>query len=1196
MKVLVCLKKAIVAAAIILLFSSCENFLASGNIKENIKNKIDYNEAKTVQVNLECDHEMGTIYPEGYYSAKLGFAFEIQFVPNTEKYVIKNKSEMLEAVSRLYEESRTGYVEFTYLDQTNEDKKQGLYRINAKIVKAADDLKIQPLVTERPKVIDVYPPYNPSGVNQDTTIRLTFNKAIDSASFGNFSCLKILNSDGQDITSYYQTPYLTNDNTILNIPKTPESIIVPYDSETGFEDIFLSIDFSNVKDSEGIYLVQNNSYSFRFNKNVDRVKPVLTSVSLKTTSDTSSLYYRTLTNKAFSEWSNSPTEQNLFGDFSQNHVSNTIYLEASGYDKDSGVNGIQIVETFYKTVDAHDTSLPYATGVCGINKFVYTFTDSNNNNIYSLSDKYSFVSIYEGVIKLDVSVIDNAGNASEPTTYYVIKDNSIESTSINFLETSAYSKYAPRMTNYVDIFDHVRINENGLDTVVLTLTDDSIDTFYADYYSKYDIEVFYGDSQESVNARASEVNGSFSFTRNPRFITFIKVICTDSVGNILEFLRALPPSPVISKFEKGSVEVGYESGYYSDYVKIIPEYQNEYSNMCESLGADTFGVFYVVRNTVYENSNYSVSDSAFEDQIIDNNGQNDGIWDSPYKEYHFYFVTYYKYGNAFWYSVLSDKYIIANVRHEDGCKQINGPLTISSTDDETEPVFDQSFNTFMKDEIQVTVEPWLNSEACKITLDDYKKHGIDTSDIIYTFECVDITDSENKITYIFTEPTFYLKSMAKYKLHIRARKGDEYYRSQWCWCYINGADTYTNDYSFFLKDDLSPPRFDSQRHIFIVSDYSLYSSFEPGEIDNPNWADTASYWVMSSLPKDNPESAPAGTTISGMYEIPEKPGYGMIDYYFIPNSNTTVDLYSLYTLQNLEAYEKNTLVYKLDDTCLRIPYGHLEEGLYTICLVAKDNFGNYSIKCAPAFNRTLGTKISTTIEATGSDTNGYYKIISENTDFNVDFYNTVSKEWESACKRTVRAEDEFMPDWHEGAWEWSFDRKGGPKYNGWLKIHGTKCEYVDAENWDYSYDFNVSNCGFYLVDYICTWYEKAKANGNPLTCTKKSIIQLSDKYKILCDNSVFVHTMYCRKKLTETTTDYDLTLWETKAEETGIFVHGRPADIEPNQEGYDENYYENHSDVYYTFDNYDDIPDGYYYTTIFHFADGYAYMTDIKQK
>ena len=1144
----------IVLFTVTFLLISCDNFLNAGKISEDIKETIDYNNAKTVHVNISCEKEMGTIFPDSSYSAKIGYDFEIQFFPNTENYFVNNTSSILEAVDRLGNQSRADCVVFSVQEQTQEEKKAGVYRIKVKVIKDSD-IMIRPNISVLPKVKEIYPPFTQSGCNQDTTIKVTFSKPVDPRSFGSFSCINITNSNKQDITSCYGEPFFSDNNRILNIPSMLGNSIIENDSESNFEDVTISFNFSNIKDAEGIQIVQAEPYTFRVNKDTDQVKPVLTSVKLTTTSDTSSPYYRILTNKAFSSWSKTATADNSYGDYSNNHVGKTINLEVSAYDKDSGVSGVKIIETYIRSVDGSTTTNPYETGYCGINKFEYVETDSSNNKIYSLNDTYQFTTVNDGVYKLDISVIDNAGNVStSPFTYYVIKDSSIESNTISFLETKDYDEYYPTLSwdpdyVYTDIFTKVRKQQNGSDTVVLTLDNTTVDTFYQGCTSNYAIEILYGDSQDSINNKATRTNNSFSFTRNPGLVTFVKIICKDEVGNQMEFVRAMPPTPLISNYEI-LTQYDDEQGYEHNYVKITPASKSVYSSLCESCGADSFSVFYIIKNTVTPNANYATS--------LENGHQiRDYAYDQQWKTYYYYIVVCFRYGNTYWYSVLSDKYVKAQVRNYYDNNVINGNLTLLPADGSLKS---NTFPPYMKDEIQVAIEPCMNSGCYKVTLDDYKAQNIDTSDIIYTFECVD--SSNNNTVYRFTEPTFYLKSMAKYMVYVYAKEknGPGYYKSQWCYCYVNDDDTYNSNYSFFLKEDLYPPSFNQEKHSFNK--------------------DTAGYWIEPALPQDNPASAPSGTSIAGMYELPDKPGYGQIDYYFIPNSSLYADNYSLYTLQDLQAYEKQTLVYNLNDDCLKIPYGHVNEGLYTICLVAKDKKGNYSIKCAPAYNKLVGTVIPTEFKYTGRYEEGLYKIVSYETDFNADFYDTSLQQWVTANERWIHEDDYYGPYFHEegDSWGFQFAGKGDPAYDGWMKIYGPKIIDVPTDYGGCKYDYSIFNCGFYYVDYIYFPYEKSQVNPNisKQQCKSKNVVEGFNGYQVYCDNSVFAHTIFYPKKLTETNEEEDIGIWETRGEEVGIVISD--------------------SDFTYTKDNYNDVPSGYWYTTIIHFADGTACMTEVKKK
>lgn len=125
--------------------TSCENFLNAGKISDEIKDAIAYNNAKTVNVSIECKEDMGTVFPQLSYQAKVGYPFEVQFIPNSENYIIRDLSTIFQAVSRIdKEQSRADCVEFKVADQTFEDKKAGLYRIEVKVVKYADDIQITP--------------------------------------------------------------------------------------------------------------------------------------------------------------------------------------------------------------------------------------------------------------------------------------------------------------------------------------------------------------------------------------------------------------------------------------------------------------------------------------------------------------------------------------------------------------------------------------------------------------------------------------------------------------------------------------------------------------------------------------------------------------------------------------------------------------------------------------------------------------------------------------------------------------------------------------------------------------------------------------------------------------------------------------------------------------------------------------------
>ena len=133
--------------------SSCDNFLNGSEVAKDIKYTIDYNNAPKVKVELYCNDEMGSLYPNNFYDARLGFDFKIQFIPN-KNYTVKNPEKLFMAVSRKdNSKSMADYVKFTPIPQTPKDKADGIYYYNIKVVKASSDIRISPINDSIPPVV-----------------------------------------------------------------------------------------------------------------------------------------------------------------------------------------------------------------------------------------------------------------------------------------------------------------------------------------------------------------------------------------------------------------------------------------------------------------------------------------------------------------------------------------------------------------------------------------------------------------------------------------------------------------------------------------------------------------------------------------------------------------------------------------------------------------------------------------------------------------------------------------------------------------------------------------------------------------------------------------------------------------------------------------------------------------------------------
>lgn len=247
----------------IVLFSltSCDNFLNGAETRQEIEDAIAYNNAPSSTLILKAPEGCGDFLSAGEKSCKVGYSIDVQFTVNSDSYVYRG----LEAVSKSNAGgSHSDYVEFSELS-TESEKSKGLYKVRIKLLKQSDDIMIRPKCLLLPKMLQASPAFTPSGYEQDEIIKFIFNKAMSAESFGNFDCVSIYSESG-DLKQFFDPPYFSDNNTVLNIPPKQDTHILTPDSGQKL-DISVSIDFIGVKDSDGLSIAQNASHSYRINDN-----------------------------------------------------------------------------------------------------------------------------------------------------------------------------------------------------------------------------------------------------------------------------------------------------------------------------------------------------------------------------------------------------------------------------------------------------------------------------------------------------------------------------------------------------------------------------------------------------------------------------------------------------------------------------------------------------------------------------------------------------------------------------------------------------------------------------------------------------------------------------------------------------------------------------------------------------------------
>ncbi len=247
-------------------FISCDNFMNSGDIKKEIEDVIAFNNARVVNISLACDEAVGTLFPNQTYQARVGYAFEVQFIPNTSDYKIKDYSKIFKADSFRNNADRSDNVKIEVVEQSFEDKKSGVYRANITVTQYADDIRIRPECVAVPKISKITPENKKNGEDQDTPIIITFNKPMDAASFGDYSCISISSSEG-NAWDYYDAPEFSDDKTQLTIQPKAGVLLLPPDEAKTADEITVEIDAEDIKDCDGLSLGQTAPYSFKINGN-----------------------------------------------------------------------------------------------------------------------------------------------------------------------------------------------------------------------------------------------------------------------------------------------------------------------------------------------------------------------------------------------------------------------------------------------------------------------------------------------------------------------------------------------------------------------------------------------------------------------------------------------------------------------------------------------------------------------------------------------------------------------------------------------------------------------------------------------------------------------------------------------------------------------------------------------------------------
>ena len=1070
---------------VLTLFISCNGFFTDNNLDEKIKAAIEYANAKSYDIRIECDEVYGKIISATNVTKKEGDKFDIEF---------KIAEGVLFSTLKAY--SRTNDNQLVELDSANiifsecPSYASDIYKITVTFVKAADNIIIKPVCSVIPKIVDVFPPYLPSGYEQDSTIKITFNKSVDPESFGNFSCIFIELAEGGDLSDYYETPYFTNDNTVLNIPAVFGKNIISYTSSNNTADIKVILDFTSACDVDGIHFDKSITHNFRINKNRDTIKPLINEIHLYSTNDTTDYFYREISEEPVENWSKDTVYKEgdvvlyKYGTYSQNHVSK-LYLTLACSDNQSGIDNVRIYETFLKDVEGksnekESTYRDYEVIEQGIDK-------TTGQKFYSLAADYYFTEEADGLIRLDIYAIDNVSNSSVPKTFYVIKDTVPSGLNKSFIRPNG--PFSSTLNNngqyeYTIEFQNTNfgfsLNLGAFYRVVNDISSTCV--FSMDIVNNGNTKRIVNKIYVSSNIGARElVNQALAENPvNPEYDTYLNVVLEDEACLVSESSILFPHSAIISDYKE----------YYNN--KDTPQFLAFQSlDAEEDQGYKIYSRYKA--NEEAEFSAYTDLGCALSSVVSFSKFEDDGM----YYLYLVPFNTEYSYVT----SCFGNPYIYyKNVEHQSGQ---SGEVPLPAI-------------TFPQEDSQIDYPQ--NTKMANVPFTLTYDQDKDYSNYTYAISII-----ENKTAVIASTTLIsYLSSLS----YLESNKTVS----------IKNGKTY----------DVKLIAFDSTGNK--VVEQSCDTQLTLNTTDNFPPAVYLEYNIIKAYLTPNRIRVNAGRSdidsepISIYDTKPSDQEHHQITtayYYIVPEvAGVKNDKLSLEQVQRDYGPARQTTINNTDKY-FDISFDTLPDGQYWVYVYAEDDSSlkNYSFGVLGHRN----TNYTTNYEF-------IYKL--SNRAPSVESYNNTYIIFDPSNGNNVTIEYLDGKNWKDTsvvAYDFSGTSKYSFAYNNTLtseqKFLKISMSNINTTTNKLSYYLHPIYINIDYYKYLLNWESNNPDEPAPEYCESKGVVALDNGYQIFCDKECFIHTLYSQTNLSDAskTKEENARNWETRGKETGI-CHPTPTE------------------------------------------------------
>ena len=1010
-----------------------------------------------------------------------------------------------------------------------------------------------------PEITSTTPAYSGGGIECDTPITITFNKAVNKSTvtFSSTGTIQVINSTTEDhYEQYFATPVWDDKTLIITPLHTIRSVL---SDSADLKNLKVKIDYTNIKDADGNSLKKDYSWTYRINWNMETDPPVVSDMIV---------YKPTYTYNPELEKSvenSNPNTQIPFEEFSSwtlakyknHHINNKIYFSATVSDSGSGYKQMTIKETLIRTLDGAEVSIEAVPPV-----------DENGveQNVFSSStftkQSYELTSEYDGVVQLDFIFEDNAGNQNTKT-YYLVKDTTLDDgvvlrprfdfigedstnmwgTATQHLETDNGTeiKTLDNLNVGVNAF-YIPLNNTSKQNLAKLTSDSSHNlqtiltfNYYAckDIFAKNQSEtanyiVKYGYSESSIETTVSISSGKYSFVRDTTKDCYIKISAYDSVGNSKTIIRVIPKQVSIVNMTVDETN--------SDYVNIIIKDSDYLSSLGRQQNVQKVDYLIYFKYKATEDSEYSNLYPPEEGT-------------TPVETWHF-----------------SPQGSIGNILYTANCVRTRFALTNANFTDETLtpdgiytfyiiPFFKYSETTYYGAVSETSYTYYHNIERTTSSAPTFGAYTIQTQTPV-----VNEGSIAGTVTTSFTGTTGFTYGLAY------NREGETNDQAKLASLNFRIPSGFTWNVFLFAKNDSTGEIFfDSNKKVVdatydnvppVINCDDVFYETSPNQI----------FLCPNTMPHD--EGVGLTETEDGLYYT--------FDYYLIKKNDTTSINHDIITKQDLVGLTPYKAKFEKNAQFLTLDFEKFIDSYYLLVINLKDKNGNESI-----YTYTISNIIFPQVSRIEYRPNDYFDV-----KFSYPIGNDGSLQ--AYFNGTVIF---YLTE--DGKWTWKEYKHQDNSIRSLSDDLQQKTFYKimqhSLSNSTYRYDCHA----FLSIEYA----KKMKKKENVVCANKSMIAGYGNTYQIFYDAPCFAHTMACPSELVadyeqkahdiltyNTELSYEEALsavWATKGQEFNCKLI--------NGDSFEAAYASYAVPV-------SEIPSGYSYVTIAHFADGTSIMSDVKQK